>query len=32
MKYNDIDCTHFSLCSAMVTGSYTVRGVITNVR
>ena len=32
MKYHDRDCTQFSLFSAMETGSYTVRGVISAVR
>jgi hypothetical protein len=32
MKYHDIDCTQFRLCSAMETRSCTVGGVITAVR
>jgi hypothetical protein len=32
MNYHDIDCTQFSLCNAMETRNYTVRGIITGVR
>ena len=32
MKPRDIDCTQFSLCSAMETRGYAVRDVITAVR